>query len=200
MKAGILGPSLAKGVGVDMAVLRRMVDNFHWLVGQVNEYTGRAISFLIPLMTIIICCDVFMRSLFKRPVFWALEINTYLLAGLVMLGGGYTLLHDGHVKVDLLYKNLSARLQAGLDMITYLLFFLFVCVLLWKGWHMAAYSFAINEASPEATGIPIGPSKLLIPVGAALIFLQGVSKYIKTLGTIFIKKKQISGSCHDLEK
>jgi len=171
-----------------MNPLKRFLGGFDRLIGIVNESVGRAISFLLPIIAITVFCDVLMRKLFGRPIFWALEVNTYLLAGLIMLGGGYTLLHEGHVKVELLFNRLSPRGQALSNLVTYLLFFAFAGVMCWKGWEMAAHSFKIKEISPEATGIPIFIPKFVIPLGAALIFLQGMAKYGKDIKVLFTGK------------
>jgi len=90
--------------------------------------------------------------------------------------------------VELLFNRLSPRGQALSSLVTYLLFFAFTGVMCWKGLEMAVHSFKIKEISPEATGIPIFIPKFVIPLGAALIFLQGMAKYGKDIKILFTGK------------
>jgi TRAP-type mannitol/chloroaromatic compound transport system permease small subunit len=114
-----------------------------------------------------------------------LEIQWYLFAGMVMLGGPVTLKVNGHVRVDLVYGNLPPRAQAWLDLVCSLIFLLpAAAVIGWLSWPLFEQSFGIGETSNNAGGLLRWPVKLLLPVGFALLFLQGVSEIIKRVAAL----------------
>lgn len=123
--------------------------------------------------------DVVMRYFFNSPTVWAYELSGWLLGPLWLLGGAYVLLHDEHVRLDILYQRFSPRKRAIIDLVTFTLLFFYCSLILIYGWDYFLYSFAKNEHSLTVWGPPIWPLKLMIPVGAAFILLQGVAKYIR---------------------
>jgi len=98
-----------------------------------------------------------------------------------MLSGAYAYREDQHVRVDVLYTKLSTRGKAIADIISSVFFFIFTITLLWTGWRFAADAVANSETSFTEWGIQYWPVKLTMPLGAALIILQGVSKLIKDI-------------------
>lgn len=100
-----------------------------------------------------------------------------------MLGGAYTLLHGSHVKMDVLYVRLSTRGRAILDIVTFAVFLFFVVILIWKSGHMAVKSFEIMEKTESAWGPIIWPARITITVGAFLLLLQGMAKFIRDIIT-----------------
>ena len=114
-----------------------------------------------------------------------LEIQWYLFAGMVMLGGPVTLRLNGHVRVDLIYGNLRPRAQAWLDLVCTALFLMpAVVIVLWLSWPLFANSFAIGETSNNAGGLLRWPVKLLLPAGFGLMALQGISEIIKRVAEL----------------
>jgi TRAP-type mannitol/chloroaromatic compound transport system permease small subunit len=122
---------------------------------------------------------VVMRYFFNSPTVWAYELSGWLLGPLWLLGGAYVLLHDEHVRLDILYKRFTPRKRAIIDLVTFTLFLFYCSLILIYGWDYFLYSFAKNEHSLTVWGPPIWPLKLMIPVGAAFILLQGIAKYIR---------------------
>lgn len=109
-----------------------------------------------------------------------LEIQWYLFALVFLLGAGYTLRHNGHVRIDVLYNRWSVRTRAWIDLLGTLLFLLPVCALIaWLSWHGFEAAYAIGERSPDAGGLARWPIRLAIPVGFALLLLQGIAEAIK---------------------
>lgn len=92
------------------------------------------------------------------------------------LGAGWTLKHNGHVRVDVLYGRLSKRAQLWIDLLGTLFFLLpMVGLVLWLSWPIVMESLRIREMSPDAGGLPRWPIKLAVPIGLVLLALQGVS-------------------------
>jgi len=150
------------------------------LIDALNERVGRAAMWLVLAATLISSGNAIMRYGFDRSSNAWLEIQWYLFALIFLLGAGYTLKHNGHVRIDILYGRFSPRLQAWVDLVGGLLFLLPLCgLMIWMGWDGFAASWAVNETSPDAGGLSRWPIKLAIPLGFALLWLQGVAEVIK---------------------
>jgi TRAP-type mannitol/chloroaromatic compound transport system permease small subunit len=109
-----------------------------------------------------------------------LELQWYLYTSFFLLGAGYTLLRNEHVRIDIINSRLSARARAWIDLLGGLFFLLPIAVLVMVlAWPVFTESFALHETSPSANGLLRWPVKLMIPVGFFLLALQGVSEIIK---------------------
>jgi TRAP-type mannitol/chloroaromatic compound transport system permease small subunit len=159
------------------------------VIDKINKWVGKAVSFLLIPLVLITSFEVVMRYIFKRPTIWSWDLNIQVFAAIIMLGGGYTLLHKNHVVVDVLVMNLDARKRAILDLITSLFFFMGMIVLLAGGWEMAWMSFQARETMPTIWAPPYYTMKMLIPAGAFLVILQGISELLKNIITVFSLKK-----------
>ncbi len=96
------------------------------------------------------------------------------------------LLHDEHVKIDLVYNLFSKRGRAIIDSFTYLLFFMFIGLLFWHGLHIGMRAFELKQTvSPSPWASPVWPVKLTVPLAAFLMLLQGLAQYIRTLKLAF---------------
>lgn len=149
-------------------------------IDALNERVGRVTLWLVLLATLISAGNALMRYGADRSSNAWLEIQWYLFALIFLLGAGYTLKHNGHVRIDILYGRFSPRTQAWIDILGGLLFLLPLCgVMIWMGWNGFAASWAVGEISPDAGGLPRWPIKLVIPLGFFLLLLQGVAEIIK---------------------
>ena len=151
------------------------------MIDRINERAGNIFRFLVIALMLFVSYDVIMRYIFSSPTEWGQEVNGYLQLGLVFLGGGYALLHNAHVRVDNIYKKLSLRGKAAIDLIDYLVLFAICAVLIWKGGEVAWGSFRKGTLSPSAWGPPMWASQVLIPIGGVLIGIEGLSKWIRSL-------------------
>ena len=110
------------------------------------------------------------------------DATWYMFAGLVMLGGAWTLKVNAHVRVDLVYGSISERARTWIDLLGGLFFLLPLCLLLiWFTWGWAWSSLVTGEGSASAGGLPLWPAKLLLPVGFAVLGLQGIAEIIKCI-------------------
>lgn len=157
------------------------MDTFIKIVDNINEYVGRATSFIIPIIMLIVSLEVVMRYVFDSPTIWAWDINIQLFALVVFLGGGYTFLKKGHVNIDILYGRLSSKGQAVLDIITAPIFFLFMGILLWKLGGMALQSVEEGEVMSTILAPPIYPLKILVTIGVLLFLLQGIASLLQSI-------------------
>ncbi|MFA5081030.1 MAG: TRAP transporter small permease subunit [Hydrogenophilaceae bacterium] len=150
------------------------------LIDALNERIGRFAMWLVLVAVLVSAGNALSRySLNMSSNAW-LEIQWYLFAAIFLLGAGYTLKHNGHVRIDILYGRFSPRTRAWIDLTGGLLFLLPTALIIaWLGWTGFADSWAIGEMSPDAGGLSRWPIKLLIPVGFTLLALQGLSESIK---------------------
>jgi TRAP-type mannitol/chloroaromatic compound transport system permease small subunit len=110
------------------------------------------------------------------------EMQWYMFAGMVMLGGAWTLKVNEHVRVDLLYGSVSERTRTWIDLLGGMFFLLPMCALMiYFTWPWFLQSWITNEGSSNAGGLVRWPVKLVIPVGFGLVGLQGISEIIKCI-------------------
>lgn len=158
--------------------MQRIAQAIDWL----NEGIGRLTIWLVLVSVLISAGNALSRYLFNLSSNAMLEIQWYLFSVLFLFCAGYTLKHDGHVRIDLIYGRLPKRGKAVVNILGGLLFLLPVCLLMIKmSWSVFITSFCINECSPDAGGLLRWPIKLALPVGFFLLFLQGVSQIIKEI-------------------
>ena len=152
-------------------------------VDKVSTWVGQTFSWLIVALTLLITWEVFSRYALDHPHAWAFDAMIMMYGTLFMMAGAYTLSKNGHVRGDVLYGFFPPRLQAGLDLALYLLFFIpGVVAFVWAGYNYAAESWAIRESSNiTADGPPYYPFKTIIPVAGAFILLQGIVEIIRCI-------------------
>jgi TRAP-type mannitol/chloroaromatic compound transport system permease small subunit len=157
------------------------MQNLLLFVDSVSTWVGKAFSWLIVALTLLISWEVFSRYALDHPHPWAFDAMIMLYGTLFMMAGAYTLSKNGHVRGDVLYGFFPPRLQAGLDLTLYILFFIpGVVAFVWAGYNYAAESWAINEhSSITAEGPAIYPFKTIIPVAGAFILVQGIVEIIR---------------------
>ncbi len=154
--------------------LSRGIDRFTGGVGQF-------VSWLTVPMIFSLCYEVISRKIFGRATLWSYDVTYMLYGSLFMLAAGFTLLRREHIRTDFFYARWPVRTQALVDLLVYLFVFLpAMAFLLWKGAEMAARSWIIRELSEASPWRPpLYPFRTVLPVGAALLLLQGVSEFIK---------------------
>ncbi len=162
-------------------------------IDALNERVGQAVKWLVLVATLISAGNAVVRyGLDYSSNAW-LESQWYLFALIFLLGAGYTLKHDGHVRVDVIHGRLSARARAWVDLFGGLLFLLPMAGLIaWLGWAAFAESWAIGETSPDAGGLARWPIRLAIPVGFGLLFLQGVAEVLRRVDALFCEEDRCS--------
>ena len=152
-----------------------------FFVDRVSTLVGQAFSWLIVALTFLITWEVFARYALNAPNPWAFDLMIMLYGAAFMMAGAYTLAKNGHVRGDVLYSFFPPRLQAGLDLLLYFVFFIpGVVALVWAGTSYAAESLAIREQSTlTANGPPLYPFKMVIPLSGILLLLQGCVEIVR---------------------
>ena len=152
-------------------------------VDKISTAAGQFFAWLIVALTFMISWEVFSRYALDNPHPWAFDVMSMMYGSLFMMAGAYTLSKNGHVRGDVLYGFFPPRLQAGLDLTLYILFFIpGVVALAWAGYGFAAESWAINEHSNvTANGPPVYPFKTIIPIAGAILLAQGLVEIVRCI-------------------
>lgn len=146
----------------------------------ISTWVGKAFAWLIVALMLLVCAEVFKRYALNAPTAWIFDANNMLYGTLFMMGGAYTLAQDGHVRGDFLYGSMKPRMQAWLDLVLYVLFFLpGIAALTWAGWTYFNDSWAIHEQTFNADPIPLYPFKFVIPLAGAIVLMQGIAEMIR---------------------
>jgi TRAP-type mannitol/chloroaromatic compound transport system permease small subunit len=148
----------------------------------ISTWVGKAFSWLIVALMLIVVAEVFKRYALNAPTAWVFDVSNMMYGTLFMMGGAYTLSQDGHVRGDFLYGNLQPRTQASIDLALYFLFFLpGIAALTWSGWVYFQDALAIREQTFNADPLPVYPFKFIIPLAGGLVLMQGLSEIIRCL-------------------
>jgi TRAP-type mannitol/chloroaromatic compound transport system permease small subunit len=158
-------------------------------IDTLNTWVGRVVSWATALVVAVVFIDVVMRYAFNVSFVFTQELEWHLFAFIFLMGAGYTLLKDGHVRVDIFYQKMSPKGQAWINFLGVLLFLIPGCYLIIStSLGFVENSFAIMEGSPDPGGIPYRwVLKAFIPAGFVLVLLQGISLGIKSFFTIIGK-------------
>ena len=175
-------PEVQQGTGEDpaMAVHTPFTDVVEW----VNTKAGEFVAYWAVISVFVYYYEVFARFLFNSPTNWVHE-SMFLMYGMqYMISGAYAYKEDQHVRVDVVYSHLSRRGKAIADIVSSVFFFIFAITMLVTGWKFAWDAVSNHETSFTEWGIQYWPVKLCIPIGAALIALQGVCKLLKDIAIV----------------
>jgi TRAP-type mannitol/chloroaromatic compound transport system permease small subunit len=160
-----------------MGVHTRITDALEWL----NLRAGEFVAYWAVISVFVYYYEVIARFVFNSPTNWVHE-SMFLMYGMqYMLAGAYAYREDQHVRVDVFYAKFSPRGKAIADIVTSVFFFIFIGTMLWTGMRFALDAIQVGEHSFTEWGVQYWPVKLMIPIGATLMLLQGISKLIKDI-------------------
>ncbi len=149
-------------------------------IDTLNEQVGKATTWLVLIVALLSAANAVVRYAFNYSSNAFLEIQWYLFAAIFLLCAGYTLKNNEHVRIDVITGRFSPKVQAWIDILGTLFFLLpMVLLVLWLSIPLVKESFMINEISANAGGLIRWPVKALLPIGFALLALQGISEFIK---------------------
>jgi TRAP-type mannitol/chloroaromatic compound transport system permease small subunit len=155
------------------------------LIDALNDRVGRAVYWLVLIMVLVSAGNAIIRKLFNMSSNAFLEAQWYLFSAVFLLCAGYTLLRNEHVRIDIITGRLSAKAQAWVDIFGTLLFLLPMSILIMSlSWPYFLRTYAEHEISGSAGGLVLWPARLLLPVGFALLVLQGLSELIKRVAFV----------------
>jgi TRAP-type mannitol/chloroaromatic compound transport system permease small subunit len=161
-----------------MSVLLTISRAIDWL----NERIGRLLIWLILVMVLVSAANAMSRYLLNLSSNAFLELQWYLFATVFLLCAGYTLLHNEHIRIDVVSSRLSQRTRIWIDIFGTVFFLLPVTLFItWLSWPVFMNAWTSGEISSNAGGLIRWPARLLVPVGFFLLALQGMSELIKRI-------------------
>jgi len=163
------------------------MERFILVVDGFTAWIGKAFAWCILILTVAVAYEVFVRYALRDPTSWAFDISYIMYGTLFMIGGAYTLSRDGHVRGDVLYRLWKPKIQAAVELILYIFFFFpGILALIMAGTDYAGESWSYNYGRGEVSinspaGVPISQFKTVLPVAAALLFLQGLAQVCRCI-------------------
>ena len=167
-------------------------------IDGISTWVGKAFAWLIMVLMIVVCVEVFKRYIMNAPTAWIFDAENMLYGTLFMMCGAYTLAQNAHVRGDFLYSSMRPRTQAALDLALYVIFFLpGIAALIFAGFYYAADSWRIAEHSNvTANGPPVYHFKSMIPLAGAMVMLQGVAEIVRAV--VCLKTGEWPSRLHDV--
>jgi TRAP-type mannitol/chloroaromatic compound transport system permease small subunit len=162
-------------------------------ISRLNEFFGGFASLLNIVLILAVAIDVFQRYALKQSSATFYEVEWHLFSMIFLLGSGWTLLHDRHVRVDIFYSNWSMKRQSFINIFG-IIFFLFpFCIaLIFSAVPYTMSAFASNESSPDTGGLPYRwVVKSMMIFCAALTLLQGIAKIIELISSLASKEERL---------
>jgi TRAP-type mannitol/chloroaromatic compound transport system permease small subunit len=173
-----------------------------WLltVDKISTFVGKIFSWFIVSLTLLITWEIFSRYALDKPHDWAFDGMIQMYGMLFMMSGAYTLSKNNMVRGDVLYGFFPPRLQAGLDLTLYFVFFLpGMTALIWAGYLYAGDSWAIHEHSGiTANGPPVYQFKTIIPIAGGFMLVQGIVEIIRCI--LCLKEGKWPSRIEDVEE
>lgn len=177
-----------------------MINRVIYTIDQLSKSVGHAFAWCIVILTVGTSYEVFVRYVLHNPTSWAFDLSYILYGGLFIMSGAYALSRNAHVRGDVFFRLWPPRVQAGLELVLFFLFFFpGVLALVYAGWGYGAESFRIREVSVNSpAGVPIWSLKLLIPAAGVLLTLQGIAEVLRCV--LCLQTGQWPPRLHDVEE
>jgi TRAP-type mannitol/chloroaromatic compound transport system permease small subunit len=171
-----------------------------YAIDQLSKTVGHVFAWCIVILMLGTSWEVFVRYAMDDPTSWAFDFSYIMYGGLFYMAGAYTLSRGGHVRADMFSRRWPLRVQATVELVLYIVFFFpGVISLVYSGWGYGYDSMRIHEMSINSpVGIPIWQIKMLIPVGGALVALQGVAEVMRCI--ICLREGEFPPRLHDVEE
>jgi TRAP-type mannitol/chloroaromatic compound transport system permease small subunit len=179
-----------------MSVLDRLLT----AIDFISEWSGKAVGFLLLPIVGVMVFEVVSRYAFNAPTIWSTDIVVILAGTLYIIGGAYTHYLRGHINVETLYNLLSPRWQTLTRVLLHFpLFVLYVGVLLWGGTEFAWSSMMEGEHAGSLWNPIVWPYKMMLPLGALLILLQGLAQFVRDVRTLVTGENLPAGPAEQVE-
>ena len=153
-------------------------------IDAVNKAVGKFSMYLIFVMMGVLLFESIFRTIFNQPHIWVVEIAQFTMAAYYLLGGGYSMILKGHVRMDLLYGRWSATRQAMTDVITIFFLIFYLVFLLYGGISSIEYAVTYGQVNYTPWAPPLAPIKIIMTIGILLMLLQTIATLFKDLAMV----------------
>lgn len=160
-------------------MIRRIVH----IIDRINDWVGKFVGLWLLFLMAVILYEITARYVFSRPTLWAHEMSTFIFGISWVLAGGFVIYKKSMVNMDVLYMRLTAKVKAILDLCTIVFSLSFIALLILQSGEKAWKSIVIQETSGSVWNPIYFPVRIALFLGAVLVLLQLISKFIKDLRT-----------------
>jgi len=169
----------------------QILEKFITIIDGLSNITGRFVGWLTTAMVLVVFYDTVMRYTFNKGNVALQELEWFLFSIVFLLGAAYTLKENGHVRVDILFVNLSTKTKAWIDFLGIFIFLIpFSIIVIYSTKGFVMNSWAVREVSPDPGGLPAYYLlKAMIPLGFAFLIVQGLSQAAKNFMIIMGYKR-----------
>ena len=152
-------------------------------IDAISDRVGKTACWLAAILVGLISLEVIMRYVFNAPTMWNYETSMMVGGSLFAMGWAYTMRHHSHVRIDVIYSQVSPRVRAGIDTFGYLLLFLpLMAMFISSSIAWAVTSWEVAEKSVETYWYPpMAPFRTLVAIGFILFFLQGTAQFVRDI-------------------
>ena len=153
-------------------------------IDATNKAVGKFAMYLVFGMMGVLLFESIFRTIFNQPHIWVVEIAQFTMAAYYLLGGGYSMILKGHVRMDLLYGRWSAARQAMTDVITIFFLIFYLVFLLYGGISSIEYAVTYGQVNYTPWAPPLAPIKIIMTIGILLMLLQAIATLFKDLAMV----------------
>ena len=153
-------------------------------VDAVNRVLGNLVMYLALVMMGVLLFASVTRYVFNVPFVWIIEMAQFLMAAYYILGGGYSMQLDAHVRMDVLYERWTTKTRAFMDSITAFFLVFYLIIMVRGGISSSAYSLKYNQTNYSAWAPPMAPIKIIMTVGIVLMLLQAIAIFFRDLAKV----------------
>jgi TRAP-type mannitol/chloroaromatic compound transport system permease small subunit len=152
-------------------------------VEATNQVVGKFSQYLVFVMMGVLLFESFSRTIFNRPHIWVVEMAQFTMAAYYMLGGGYSMILKGHVRMDLLYGRWSTKTRAIVDLFTAVVLIFYLVILLYGAISAVEYALRYAQVNYTSWAPPLAPIKIIMTIGIVLMLLQAIAIFFQDLAT-----------------
>jgi TRAP-type mannitol/chloroaromatic compound transport system permease small subunit len=157
----------------------KAIVKFVHAVDAVNKVVGTFSMYLVFMMIAILLYEPVARNLFGKSSIWAVEMAQFTMAAYYLLGGGYSMMLKGHVRMDLLYGRWSEKKKATYDVFTGLFLIFYLVFLLFGAYSSIEYAVMYGQKNRSAWAPYMAPIKIIMGTGVLLMLLQSIATFFK---------------------
>ena len=162
----------------------RLIKYYIKLIDYISLKTGRATMYLVFVMMFILILSFVTRNIINIPLIWIIEMAQFVMTGYYLLGGGYSMLTDDHVRMDLIYSKLKDKTKALLDSLTSVFLVFYLVVLFYGSISSLTYTIETNQRLFTAWAPYVWPIKSIMTFGILLMLLQSIAIFFKDLAKV----------------
>ncbi len=170
--------------------MNKLIKSYVKGITATSKAIGGASMYLVFGMLGVLFFETVSRTFFNKPWIWTVEIAEFIMAAYYTLGGAYTLIIDGHVRMDLAYARWTPKQKALADVLTFTIIMLYLVVLLLGGAISLEYSIKYRQRSYSSWAPPVTPIKIIMLAGMFLMILQVIAEFFKDLAKARGKEMQ----------